>query len=244
MNQQNSQSKTPNISNDMRRIERRYEYNDALVEAVKAGNASIAIDCIRGISVDLPMMVRNANPLRNMQNMCIVLNTQLRVALSDTGIHPYRLDQLSSEIALRIEKFKTVLEAERFFETILQKYCDLANEDKYAHIERLSRLAISYIKEHLSENLTVKEVANVLALNADYLSNRFHKEVGIPFIQFVNRERSIQAARLLRETDMQIQHISETVGFNHTSYFAKQFATFFGVTPSQYRQNPTKLKTP
>lgn len=225
----------PDITNHMRRIERRYEYNDALNEAVKEGNVSIALECIRGMSSDTPMMVRNANPLRNTQNMCIILNTQLRIALRESGIHPYRLDLLSGELAVQIEKLQNLAEAEDFFAVIIQKYCELATEDKYAHIERLSRLTIAYIKAHLSENLSVKEVARVLAVNADYLSSRFHQEVGIPFIQFVNQERVFQAARLLRETDMQIQHISEMVGYNHTSYFAKQFASFYKMTPGQYR---------
>ncbi len=229
------ENKNPDITNNMRRVERRYEFSQALTEAVKAGNFSIALDCIQKMSADSALLVRNANPLRNMQNMCIVLNTQLRVALDGSGLHPYRLDELSGEIALRIEKLKSLIEAEQFFPAIIQKYCDLAQEDKYVHISRLARLTISYIKEHLSENLSVKDVAKVLAVNADYLSNQFHKEVGIPFIRFVNKERCAQAARLLRETDIPIQRISEMVGYNHTSYFAKQFASFYETTPSHFR---------
>lgn len=228
---------------NMRRIEKRYESNQALVEAVKAGNISVALQCIQNMRSETYHLVRSPNLLRNTQNMCIILNTQLRIALTDSGIHPYRLDQLSGEIAIQIEKLKSYLDAERFFTTIIRQYCELAQEDKYAHINHFSRLAISYIKEHLSENLSVKAVAKVLTVNADYLSNQFHKEVGVTFIHFVNRERITQAARLLETTDMQIQHIAEIVGYNNTSYFAKQFAFFYKTTPGQYRQNPDTIQS-
>jgi YesN/AraC family two-component response regulator len=95
---------------------------------------------------------------------------------------------------------------------------------------------MEYIKEHLSENLTVKDTAKALTVNANYLSSQFHQHMGIPFIDFVNRERVQQAASLLSSTHLQIQQISQFVGYNNTSYFAKQFTKFMGVSPRQYRQ--------
>jgi AraC-like DNA-binding protein len=60
--------------------------------------------------------------------------------------------------------------------------------------------------------------------------------MGMTFIDFVNKERTDQAASLLRHTNLQIQQISAAVGFNNTSYFAKQFLRFQGVSPSLYRR--------
>ena len=74
-------------------------------------------------------------------------------------------------------------------------------------------------------------------VNANYLSDQFHKEMGMTFIDFVNRERTMQAASLLKHTNLQIQQIAAAVGYNNTSYFAKQFVRFCHMTPRSFRNS-------
>ena len=76
----------------------RYEASAALTEAVKAGNLSLALRLIQDMYTGITSMVRNPDPMRNAQNMCIILNTQLRHAMEEQKIHPYRLDMVSGEI--------------------------------------------------------------------------------------------------------------------------------------------------
>jgi YesN/AraC family two-component response regulator len=225
-----------NIS-QMRQVEQRYEHSAALTDAIKQGNLSLALHMIEQYSPGEQTMVRNANPLRNAQNYCIVLNTQLRHALEETGIHPYRVDRLSSEIGLEIEQMKSISQAGAFFQQIIRRYCRLVQEHTYPNLRPLVNLAVTYIKEHLADNLTVKDTAGALTVNANYLSGLFHKEMGMTFIDFVNKERTRQAAALLKHTNLQIQQVASMVGYNNTSYFAKQFVRFQGVSPSQYRRN-------
>jgi len=220
----------------MRQVETRYEYSIALTEAVRQGNLSLALHMVSNFDPGKQAQVRNANPLRNAQNYCIVMNTQLRHALEKSGIHPYQLDKLSSDIGMQIEQLTSTRQLPDFFRQTLQKYCRLVQEHTYPELKPLTHLAVIYIKEHLADNLTVKETANALTVNANYLSTLFHKDMGITFIDFVNRERATQAAALLKHTDLQIQQIASLVGYNNTSYFAKQFSRFYGISPSQYRQ--------
>ncbi len=229
-----AEAQTPD---EIRIIEGRYEASAALTEAVKQGNLSMALRFIQkmgGIPEDL---VRNPNPLRNAQNLCIVLNTQLRHALEEEGVWAYQLDELSSDIGRRIEGLKTLEAANAFFAEILQQYCILSQERELRQLSPFGRLAVTYIHSHLTDNLTVKEAARALLVNPDYLSTRFHQEVGIPFISYVNQERIKQAAALLRRTSMQVQQVAAAVGYNNTSYFARQFLKFQGVTPTAYRKS-------
>lgn len=220
----------------MRQIELRYEYSTALTDAILQGNLSLALHIISNYSPKMQNPVRNTHPLRNAQNYCIVLNTQLRYALEKSGIHPYRLDKLSNEIGLEIESIKTLDELPFFFDQVIRRYCHLVQENEYPGLKPLSNLAVTYIKEHLTDNLTVKDTAQALTVNANYLSTLFRQDVGMTFIDFVNRERTKQAAALLKHTNLQIQQIASTVGYNNTSYFAKQFLRFQGESPSHYRK--------
>ena len=74
-------------------------------------------------------------------------------------------------------------------------------------------------------------------VNANYLSDQFHKDTGMTFIDFVNRERVEQAASLLKHTNLQVQQIAALVGYNNTSYFAKQFMRFYRMTPRSFRNS-------
>ena len=221
----------------MRQIETRYELSAAFTEAVKAGNLSMAYQFMDRMNSETGTMVRNPDPLRNAQNMCIVLNTQLRYAMEECGIHPYRLDSFSNEIALHIEQLRNQKEASRFPVEIIRRYCELAQEHRFPNLKPFSHLAVAYIKAHLSDNLTVKATADALNVNANYLSYQFHQEVGMRFTDFVNRERTYQAAALLKHTNLQIQQIAAAVGYNNTSYFSKQFVRFQQMTPRAYRNS-------
>lgn len=225
---------TPEISR-MREIEVQYEYGAALIEAVKHGNVSLAFHIVGHYIPGSENPVRNKNPLRNAQNYCIILNTQLRHAMEECGIHPYRVDKISHEIGLQIEQLTEVSKLKEFFDYVIRQYCRMAQQHAYPHLNPLTNLTVEYIKEHLSENLTVKDTAKALTVNANYLSAQFHEQMGISFIDFVNRERVDQAAALLGNTHLQIQQISQIVGYNNTSYFAKQFSRFMGMSPRQYR---------
>lgn len=219
----------------MRQVEMRYEYSIALTDAIKQGNLSLALHLIGQHTPDSQNPVRNKNPLRNAQNYCIVLNTQLRHAMEETGVHPYRVDRLSNEIGLEIEQLTSLSQLSDFFKNVIRRYCRLVQEFDYPNLKPLVNLTVTYIKEHLSDNLTVKDTAKALTVNANYLSALFHKEMGITFIDYVNKERTRQALGLLMHTNLQIQQIASMVGYNNTSYFTKQFLRFHGVTPSQYR---------
>lgn len=219
----------------MRRAERRYENNAAFTEAVKQGNLSLACNFALQMAAEEPPLERGTNPLQHAQYLCIVLNAQLHHALEHSGVHPYRLDQFSKEIAMDIEQLRKEEEAQRYGQQIIRQYCMLVQEYAYPDLKPFTRLAVIYIKNHLSDNLTVKDTAKALTVNANYLSHQFHKDMGMTFIEFLNRERVRQAASLLRSTNLQIQQIAAAVGYNNTSYFSKQFLKSYGMTPRAYR---------
>ena len=219
----------------IREIENRYETSSVITEAVKLGNLSLALQAMHNQGNFHDMAVRSKSPLRNIQNYCIVLNTQLRHSLEGCGIHPYELDQLSNEIGMQIERLNTPDMAGPFSIYIIEQYCRLVQEQSYQNLSSLTHQAVIYIKNNLNSNLTVKDTAKELSVHADYLSHQFSKEMGMTFISFLNQERCKQAVSYLKHTSLQIKQISAIVGFNTISYFTKQFTQIYGKTPRDFR---------
>lgn len=227
----------PQDISQIRQVEDRYKASTLLTEAVKLGNLSLALQTLRHRGNQFEGLIRNRNPLRNMQNQCIILNTQLRHALESMGIHPFSLDHLSSEIGLQIEQLSTMNSAMHFGTHIIEQYCRLVQEQSYSNLSTLTHQAVIYIKNNLHNNLTVRETAKALSVHPDYLSHQFSKEMGMTFIAFLNQERCRQAASYLKHTSLQIKEISAIVGFNTISYFTKQFSQMYGKSPRDYRND-------
>ena len=230
-----SDQSAPKDIHQIRQIENRYETSSVLTEAVKLGNLSLALQIMHRQGNLQSLSTRSKNPLRNMQNYCIVLNTQLRHSLEGCGIHPYELDHLSNEIGLQIERLTTPETALAFNIYIIEQYCRLVQEQSYQNLSTLTHQAVIYIKNNLNSNLTVKDTAKELSVHPDYLSHQFSKEMGMTFIAFLNQERCKQAASYLKHTSLQIKQISAIVGFNTISYFTKQFTQIYGKTPRDFR---------
>lgn len=98
-------------------------------------------------------------------------------------------------------------------------------------------LACEYIGQHYLGELSVKQVAEHIHLNPSYFSTLFKKEMGETFTGYVNRLKLQRAQVLLRNTDMKMTDICQTVGFEDSTYFSSIFKKHFHMSPSEFRQN-------
>lgn len=94
---------------------------------------------------------------------------------------------------------------------------------------------LGYIREHLSEEIRVKEVARAAAVSESECIRCFRSTTGATPIKYAKELRLIKAAELLEETDMSISEIGEKCGFREMSYFSRAFRERYGQTPGAYR---------
>lgn len=101
------------------------------------------------------------------------------------------------------------------------------NSDFIAQVQR-------FIEYHYKQG-TLSECAEHFSFNARYLGTLLKKHTGKTFSQLMTDEKMKQAKKLLIETDVPVQKISELVGYQTPSYFMKVFKEQTDCTPSQYR---------
>ena len=93
------------------------------------------------------------------------------------------------------------------------------------------------IHSHLSDSqFSLKSLASDLGFSPTYLSSLIKKELGLPFQDYLVRERVKQAKLLLLTTDLKIYEIAEKVGFEDMNYFTQRFKQIAGVTPRQFKK--------
>lgn len=94
---------------------------------------------------------------------------------------------------------------------------------------------MKYINTYYNENITLRDVANIVNLNPNYISQLFKKSAGTTFSHYLTNLRITNAKKLLTTTDISINEISVKTGFNDYFYFLKIFKKYTGHTPSEYR---------
>ncbi len=96
--------------------------------------------------------------------------------------------------------------------------------------------AIGMMDAHLSEPLSVPDVATRVGLSQRQLERQFKRAMGCSVVQFGLVLRLQHARVLLISTDLGVREIAAASGFNSLSHFAYAFRNCFGRRPSEYRQ--------
>ena len=94
----------------------------------------------------------------------------------------------------------------------------------------------NYVQHHLSEPITAERIAEELYISRPYLSKKFKEESGQTLTDFILREKTEEAKRLLRYTDKTLSAISDYLGFSSQSHFSRVFRKYTDLNPGEYRE--------
>lgn len=95
---------------------------------------------------------------------------------------------------------------------------------------------VEYIFFHLSDELTLQEVAGIFCINKNTLGSLFRDTIGISFGSFVNNVRVERAKTLLQKSSMTVTEIAYECGFGCVRSFNRAFAKCLDITPIEYRK--------
>jgi AraC family transcriptional regulator len=121
---------------------------------------------------------------------------------------------------------------------IAEKYTNIGSERPDYRgglpIARLRKLE-DYVRAHLIESISIENLAELAELSPFHFSRVFKQSTGMTPLQFVTRERMLQAQRLIRETSRSLIEIGLEVGYTSPSHFAQVFRRTVGMTPTEFR---------
>ena len=96
--------------------------------------------------------------------------------------------------------------------------------------------AITYIRNHISDELCIDKVAETLCVSKNYFIRIFKKETGTTPANFIIQRKIEKAQLLLITNDLPVKQTSYLVGFEDFSYFNRVFKKITGMTPNEYRR--------
>lgn len=95
--------------------------------------------------------------------------------------------------------------------------------------------AISYIRTHFREKISLADVARGIYVNKYVLSRRFKEVTGQTVVEYLNSYRCMHAAELL-EKGAGVGEAARSSGFSNLSFFAKCFQKYMGSLPKNWRK--------
>lgn len=112
---------------------------------------------------------------------------------------------------------------------------------------RLVSRMTAYLEEHFREPIMLGDLAAAFDASRQYISTLFHRELGIPFSEYLLKLRLGEAVRLLLTTDKTVTEIAEYSGFPNLKSLGQSFRAKYGVSPREYRRSradPPSAPTP
>jgi AraC-like DNA-binding protein len=92
-----------------------------------------------------------------------------------------------------------------------------------------------FIEKNYNNQISLKEIANIVNMSESAFSHFFKKKTNISFKDYLTNIRISQACQLLTKTTHSIAEICFACGFNNLSNFIRIFKKKKGTTPSDYR---------
>lgn len=219
-----------------------YSYSEAL-EVFRKNYVEVVVCDIEmpdGTGLELVEWINGHSP----DTECIIMSCHdefdyARQALSlrclDYVLKPVRYTTLTAILKKAIDTVEKRRHKSRM-ESFGQQYIDMVsgrNRDDFEDaVEKVER----YIREHLSEDLSVKSLADMVYVGPDHLTRTFKKRYGKTITDYVLEQRMNLAAELLKDPHLTITMVSDAVGFGNYSYFTEQFKRTYGKTPREYRK--------
>lgn len=109
-----------------------------------------------------------------------------------------------------------------------------ARNDPFAYYARLRRVR-EHVDQHLEETLDLSALAPVAAMSVGGFGRFFREATGQAFHDWLVRRRLERAIVLIRDHNVPIGRVAETVGFGSERTFRRLFQREFGCTPSRFR---------
>lgn len=137
-------------------------------------------------------------------------------------------DPASGRLGRLIEQLQTDLLLTSAENPVVQTVAAAPN-DAFQHL-------LEEVRREYTQDLSLQALAKKYSLSYSYCSELFKTATGFTFSKYLTQLRMNAAASLLLSTNRPVADISYEVGYHNYPHFAGMFKSFFGLTPTEYRQ--------
>lgn len=208
----------------------------AIAEAIKSGDLDALIP-FTNISAFTDIDHYDVgNALRKTKNLCLTSNTLALRAAEEGGAPLVYVRTICADFARRIEACTSTLELNDIRVEFLKFYCETVRDLILKETHPVAKRCYSYLSAHLSEDISMSDVAQYCNVSYEYLSRIISSNFQCSYSQLVHQLR-IKRACIYLHSDKAIYEITEKVGYKNSSQFCHSFKKITGKTPKQWKKD-------
>lgn len=223
-----------------REEDKRHHTNDEdayQYDLLRAGNLLAAEEHVRILFSNLPGKT-SRDPIRNIKYLTVASATLASRAVIDAGMDSERAFTISDLYLQKMDELDTMEDLRALNYDMFAFYArEVAALDKKRVFSRPVSLCLDHIYNHLHQQISLQDLADLCGLNASYLSTVFKSEVGLSVSEYITSKKMEAARNMLRYSDDSYANISSILAFSSQSHFIRVFKKYVGCTPKQYREN-------
>ncbi len=183
----------------------------------------------------LPRAKLANTPVRSLKNSLICSCTFMARAAISGGVKPDEAFTLSDAFIQRIEAAPTTNHLADFEAEMIECFTTRVQTARGSRHSATVNQAMEYIDAHLSEPLSISDIASAVYHNANYLSGLFKRETGETIHNYIVRRRIEEAEYFVRHSSEPIADIAAFYQFCSQSHFVQCFRKIVGQTPGACR---------
>jgi len=213
-----------------------YGFEQKMLEYISSGNIDALNKLFTSASAGQSGKMADTY-LRQLKNLLITTTTLVSRAAIAGGMPPEESLSLSDRYIQHGEKYN---EPEQIINLQLHMILDYATQvhelTKGNTYNQFMRKISTYVHSHLTEEISVEQMAKDLLMSRNYLSAKFKQESGMTLSAFIQQQKIEKAKKYLKNSDRSIFEISTFLGFSSQGYFQNVFKKNVGMTPKKYRE--------
>ncbi|MBP5192749.1 MAG: AraC family transcriptional regulator [Eubacterium sp.] len=103
------------------------------------------------------------------------------------------------------------------------------------------RMMQDYISEHISEEITIEELAGCASFSPGYARKLFEKYLGMTPAVYIRRLKLSKSALRLRDEKLSVLDVAMDMGFGSVDGYQRAFRREFGCNPKEYALCPIPI---
>lgn len=103
--------------------------------------------------------------------------------------------------------------------------------------------AIHYLEMHYNDKAVLGNFCNEHHYSQQYVSRRFKQETGLTALEYLQKIRIEKCCELLAGSEMSIQEIAHSVGYEDAKFFQQVFKRMVKMSPREYRRTALSGRT-
>ena len=154
----------------------------------------------------------------------------------ETGADAYVVKPFEKQ--LLVSQIQNLLNSRQLLKSRFKEQWDFVEEIATTSTDQqFVNRAIQTVEDNMSDaNFNVSELVKKMNVSRTLLHMKLRELTGQSTSEFIRTIRLKQAAKLLKQGDLNVSEVTYQVGFNDPKYFSKSFKNLFGVTPTLFQK--------